>query len=261
MAKLASFAIAVAAVAACSSSKNNNKTDAPVTHEDSPSGSDSAMNKDAPSGATVTIAGTASIVGGGQTVTPGGLAGVTLTPYDSSGGSAGSATTSAADGSFTLTVASGFDGYIEATASTYVDTYAWVAAPVNANVTGAAVGLMTQTQITMGIFTNCGVTQNTADALIALKVETVSGGTATPVTGATVSSTPSGTACYTTKQANGNEKPVAADTSTDASGVVLLLNVAPNWLSISATATGDTFTTTTLIPTANVLTTTLVLGT
>lgn len=260
MVKLVSLFLGVVAIAACGSSKSNNTADA--KKGDSGSGSDSGSGKDAPAGTTITIAGTTdSIGGGGGNATP--VGSVTLTPYTASGGSAGSAVTSdATTGTFTLTVDSGFEGYIEATATGYLDTYVWPPASLSANVTGATVQLITQANVTMGMYGNCGVTQDNTEGIILLKVVTGAGDT--PVTGATVTATPAGATsqkiCYTTKN-GANEKPTAADTATDASGVVLVLNAATGWNALTATATGDTFTSTSLYPVAATLTTTLVVGT
>jgi len=230
-------------------------------------GSSTNTGADAPSGTTITVMGAADAVASNQSLTA--LGGAALAPYTASGDSAGPATTSSSAGAtvgvFTLNVKSPFTGYIKATATGYVDTYAWPPGTVSADLTGATIELITEDTLTSVYGAdNCDVGggQNAAEGVVALRVVAFSGATATPVAHATVttSSAPADQKiCYLAPD-GADEQPSAAATQTDASGIVWILNSAVGSLTVTATAPGHTFMPTIVAPVATTFTTTLVAG-
>jgi hypothetical protein len=176
------------------------------------------------------------------------VSGATITGYRNDNDATPVATTtSGADGSYTLTVATGglaLDGYLKATKEGLKDTYLYPPAPLAANAT-APVNMVSPT--TYGLISLiAGGNQQAGNGLIAMVV--VSGATADsmPVEGATVSVNPTisgenGTVYRYSDPANGLPSATAMATAPD--GTAFAFNVPPNMnVVVMASKTGSTFT-------------------
>ena len=248
-------------LAACGSSGGSKNPDAPGGTTDGPGGTVDApgmlvdapgMMADAPPApAMITISGTATARSTGG-ATP--VSGATIAAYKTSNETTPVATTTTdAQGNFSLTISTGgiaLDGYLKATANTYVDTYLYPPAPLTADFSMAAVNMLTSNTYSF-LQLLCGANQTAQQGTIAAEVVDATG---TVVQGATVSSNPAaGTYCY--DGANGLPDKMA--TGTGADGVGFMFSVSGNE-AVTAAKTGATFKTHTVTARAGAFTTTII---
>jgi hypothetical protein len=150
----------------------------------------------------------------------------------------GDTTTLAADtsntpGFYSLTITTGgtpVDGYVRATDSAHITTYAYPAVPLAAD-TIENVLMITNTEFSF-LAGAAGVNPVAGDGFIGLVVANCAG---TPIAGATVSSSPAGQVRY-----NAGGAPSSSATSTAADGVAYIANVAAGNVTVQATASGHT---------------------
>lgn len=134
-------------------------------------------------------------------------------------------------GSYSFSFATGgapVDGYIRATHSSHMTTYAYPAQPI-ARDTSQTVFMPTPTEFNF-LAQAAGVTPVAGDGFIGVVVRNCAG---TPVAGATVSSTPAGTVRY-----NAGGAPSSSATITADDGVAYIANVAAGNVTVQATASG-----------------------
>jgi hypothetical protein len=142
------------------------------------------------------------------------------------------------------------DGYLDVTDSADVETFVYPPAPIVADYPGVPVQMVTQTTINeLPILT--GVTQSAADALLGIEVTNSTGA---KVSGATVSTTPAGSAFY---DSNGG-LPTKTQKTTNTDGVAFVLNVPAGTVTVTATGSGDTFKSHSLDARAGVVTETII---
>jgi hypothetical protein len=236
-------------VAACGGDSKTTTADAPSNPP-----VDSSSTLDTPAGSTITVTGTATE----RTLT--GMTavdGATIAAYRNGDDVTPVAmTTSAADGTFSLSVPSDggpLDGYLKATKAEIKDAYLYPPAPITADIV-APVNMIRQATWDTLVTVAIGAGNQQADkGLIALIV--VSGLTAdsTPVAGATVTSTPGSTVRY-----NMGIFPNGT-TSTAADGLAFLLNVpSTDLVTVNATKGSTTYKSHSLKARAGQFTTTIV---
>jgi hypothetical protein len=223
------------AVTACggSSSSGTGTIDAP--------GADGAGSDGSSTPAMLTLSGTAKEIStAGQTA----IAGVTLTAYNAADDTVLGTATSAADGTFSITVtagSAGITGYLKATTpgtgqNAYKDSYLYPPATLTTNYAGVPVYVLKAStyDLVNGIFV-LNNNQSATNGWIALLVQDAA---AAAVAGATVTSTPTGQINY-----NGaNAQPSTSATVTAADGIAYDTNVAAGNVLVKATKTGATFT-------------------
>lgn len=156
------------------------------------------------------------------------LAGVTVAAFRTGEATALATATSDSGGNYAITAPSGgtpIDGYLQASVSGHLDTYYYAAAPVAADATAAQIALITQANLDAGTAA-VGVTQSAANGAMLVRVADCNG---LPLTGATISTTPSGEIRY-----SANSQPSTTATMTDASGVAFIYNVPPGTVTVDA---------------------------
>jgi len=210
----------------------------------SPSGTSGAIDAPGADGAgttpgMLTLSGTAKEISvSGQTP----LTGVMLTAYSAADDSVLGTATSAADGTFSITVnagAAGITGYLKATTpgtgqNAYKDSYLYPPATLTANYSGVPVYVLkvsTYNLVNGSLVLNNS--QSAQNGWIALLVQDAAG---MPVTGATVTSTPLGQINY-----NSGSLPSTTATSTAADGIAYDTNVAAGTVLVSGMKTGTSF--------------------
>lgn len=166
-------------------------------------------------------------------------------------------TTTAADGTFTLDIATGgvaLDGYLKATLATYKDTYLYPPAPIAAD-TIAPINMIAANLLDL-VEQLTGEVIDPTKSLIALIV--VDGATAQsmPIADAKVTSTPVGTSTHYTNPAT--KLPGKTETMTYTDGAAFIFNVEPGPVTVGATKAGTTFKSHGLKSHPNALNTTLV---
>lgn len=236
------------AVAACggSSSKGGPANDA--------AGADGASSDGSGTPGMLTLSGTAKEISANGQVA---IAGVMLTAYNAADDSMLGTATSAADGTFSITVnagSGGINGYLKATTpgtgqNAYKDSYLYPPVTLTANYTGVPVYVLKVATYTLAN-TLLGNGQTAQNGWIALLVEDATGA---PVAGATVTSTPAGKINY-----NANNLPSGTATSTAADGIAYDTNIAPGDVMVMATKTGTTFTSHSIKVRPDVVTLTLI---
>ena len=150
----------------------------------------------------------------------------------------GDTTTLAADtsdtpGAYSLSITTGatpVNGYIRATDSAHITTYAYPAVPLAANATENIL-MVTTTEFSF-LAAAAGITPVAGDGFIGLVVTNCAGA---PLAGATVSSNPAGQVRY-----NAIGAPSSTATSTASDGVAYIANVAAGNVTVQATASGHT---------------------
>jgi hypothetical protein len=155
----------------------------------------------------------------GNVLTPAPLAGVQLDAFRTGNATSLATATSATDGTYSLTVATGgmpVDGYLRATKATYLDEYAYPPAPLVANSTQSLL-LLTSSEFAL-VGNAAGVMPASGNGFILVAVSDCNG---TAVAGATVSTTPAGTVRY----ASGGV-PSSSATATSTDGLAFVFNVA-----------------------------------
>lgn len=233
------FRVALAtclAVAACGgSSSSSNPPGSGSGSIDAPGGTDDA----APAPASLTLSGTAKeISASGQTA----IAGVMLTAYNAADDSMLGMATSAADGTFSIAVATtgtAIAGYLKATtpgtgANTYKDSYLYPPTALSANYTGVPVFVLkksTYDLVNGGLFLKNN--QDPKNGWIALLVVDKA---MAPVAGAAVTSTPLGQINY-----NAGGLPSTSAKSTAADGIAYDTNIAAGQVMVDASKAGATF--------------------
>jgi hypothetical protein len=163
-----------------------------------------------------------------------------------------------ASGNYTLTITTNgkpLDGFIKATKSGLVDTYLYPPFALTANFSGASLNMVDSGTFSILKTTLCHGTDDSAKGTIAVLVTTdPSMASAKAVAGAMVSSSPgAATTCY-----NKNGFPNSSVNMTDTDGIGYLLNVTGN-ATVSATASGQSFTSHSVNSRAGALTTTLLI--
>jgi len=150
----------------------------------------------------------------------------------------GDTTTLAADtsdtpGAYSLSITTGgmpVNGYMRATDSAHITTYAYPAVPLAANATENI--LMVTTAEFSFLAAAAGITPVAGDGFIGLVVTNCAG---TPLAGATVSSNPAGQVRY-----NAGGAPSSTAMSTASDGVAYIANVAAGNVTVQASASGHT---------------------
>ena len=187
----------------------------------------------------LTLSGTAKeISASGQTP----LSGVMLTAYSADDDSVLGTTTSAADGTFSITVnasGTGITGYLKATTpgtgqNAYKDSYLYPPATLTANYSGVPVYVLkvsTYNLVNSNLLLNNH--QSAQNGWIALLIEDAAGA---PVAGATAASTPMGQINY-----NASNLPSTTATATAADGIVYDTNITAGTVLVKAMKTGTTF--------------------
>jgi len=143
------------------------------------------------------------------------------------------ADTSSTPGFYSLTIITGgtpLTGYVRASDSAHITTYAYPAIPLAADATENIL-MITNSEFSF-LAAAAGITPVAGDGFIGLVVTNCAG---TPVAGATVSSTPAGTVRY-----NAGGVPSSTTTSTADDGVAYIANVAAGDVTVKATASGHT---------------------
>lgn len=239
---------------ACGSSGGSKNPDAPGGIDDAPNmiADSPMMMPDAPPApAMITISGQAtarSLMGTAP------VKNATIEAYKNSDQTTPVATTTTdMQGNFSLTISTGgvaLDGYLKATASTYMDTYLYPPAPLTADFAGAAVNMLTPNNFSILSLTLCQSNQMTTEGAIAVEVVDTTG---TFVQGAKLASTPvAGTYCY-----DANGVPNSSATATDTDGVGFMFSITGD-AAVTATKTGATFKTHTVKARAGAFTTTII---
>jgi hypothetical protein len=184
---------------------------------------------DAPaSGQTIKISGTAK-----DALSMGTLTGVAVSAHKTSDDSVVAMGTTAADGTYTLTVpfdGTALDGYVKASLDMYTDTYLFPPAPLAADFDAAAVNMLKPGVIT-GLYGIAQVTQDNTKGTVTC--ETVDA-TGKVLAGVMVAADP---ATGTIKYGN---PPSTTAVMTGADGIASVLNAPPGTLMLSATG-GGTF--------------------
>jgi hypothetical protein len=199
---------------------------------------------------TVTVTGTTYDVGlGGRTP----IGGVSVQAFEEGGTTAVAMTTSAADGTYTLSITtngSSLDGYVLGKLAGKKDNYLYPAGPLTADISNATVLMLSQS-IFDASFTIAQVSPEPGKGWIGVQVYD---GANAGVAGVTVSTQPAGTVKY-----NGaNGLPTANGTATMADGIAYVFNVGPGDVTISASGGGQTFRSHRVNARADQVTTTLV---
>jgi hypothetical protein len=167
-------------------------------------------------------------------ITPAPSSGATVTAYRTGNASPLATTTTAANGTYTLSISTGgtpVDGYLQISNTGYITTYAYPPAPLAANATES--GILVTTSEFANLSTVANVTQDPSKGFIAVVVEDCAGA---PIAGATISTNPAaGTIRY-----NSGGFPSSSATSTAADGIAYAFNVTAGDVIVSATGGGHT---------------------
>jgi hypothetical protein len=211
-------------------------------------GDDGPVEMTAP--AMITITGTSTARSGLSTSMG---VGVMITAYRNGSDTPVAMTTTDSSGNYSLVIETGgkaLDGYLKGTLATYMDSYLYPPAIVDADLDGASMNMITPATMDLLANTLCGADQTTATGAIAVIVLDA---TEMAVAGATVDSSPAATkVCY---NANGVPSRNATTTATD--GVAYMFNVTGQ-ATVSATKTGSTFSSHAVNARAGTFTTTLI---
>lgn len=190
-------------------------------------GSD-ALLVDAP--ATITVSGQAASIGISGAVAE---AGVTIEAFLTSDETTAIATTTTdASGNYALelpTAGGAVDGFLKATKATFKTTYLYPPYPLTSNFSLASVIMVTPTTYDL-LSTVAQGNQQPGNALVALIVTDG----ATPVAGATVTSSPAPSVV----RYNSNDFPSSTATSTADDGIAYLFNVPVGAITVSGEKTG-----------------------
>lgn len=179
--------------------------------------------------ATITVTGTVTQ----GVISPAASADAAVTAYRTGNTTPLATTTTAANGTFSLTISTGgtpVDGYLQIAKSGYITTFAYPPAPLAANATESAI-IVTSTEFN-GLSQSAGVTQDGAKGFIAVVVENCDGA---PISGATVTTNPAGTYRY-----NAGGFPSSSATSTATDGIAYVFNVGPGDVVVQAQGGGHT---------------------
>src|SRR6266508_827439 len=213
------FALTAAALAACGSDSNG------------PAAGFECLGQALPTTAPATITVTGQVRQ--NALAPNALPGAYVFAFPTVGPDTLAADTSDTPGFYTLSITTGgtpVNGYVRATDSTHITTYAYPAVPLAANATENVL-MITNTEFGV-LAAVAGITPVAGDGFIGLVVTNCAG---TPLAGATVTSSPAGQVRY-----NAGGAPSSTATSTAADGVAYIANVAAGNVTVQATASGHT---------------------
>jgi hypothetical protein len=169
----------------------------------------------------------------GNALSPGPIGGAIVTAFKTGVAESLAVDTSNTPGFYAVSLSTGntpVNGYLRATHSGQVDTYAYPARPLAANLT-TNVLMPTQGELDF-LSLAVGVTQSASNGFIGVVVNDCSGN---PVAGATVSTNPGGTVKY-----NSANAPSATATSTSDDGVAYVFNVPAGNVTVRANGGGET---------------------
>lgn len=162
--------------------------------------------------------------------------------------------TTDAMGNYTLVVPTNgqpLDGYLKSTLAGFVDTYLYPPRVLTADFAGASMNILNQNTID-ALNSFCQMSQDGTKGRVGLLVADAA---LMPVASAMVSSMPaSGKYCYN----GGSGTPSSGATMTAADGLAYLINAPAGEVTVSATATGMTFTAHKITVRTGVLTTTVI---
>lgn len=166
-------------------------------------------------------------------LSPNALAGAYVFAFRSGDTTTLAADTSNTPGFYSLAITSGgtpVNGYVRATDSAHISTYAYPAVPLAGDATENV--LMITSSEFSSLAGVAGITPVAGDGFIGLVVTNCAG---TPLAGATVTSSPPGTVRY-----NAGGVPSSSATSTADDGVAYIANVAAGNVTVQANASGHT---------------------
>jgi hypothetical protein len=181
------------------------------------------------------------------------IAGAKINAYASSNETTALATaTTAADGTYTLTVPGGMalDGYLKGSLSGNIDTYLYSPTPITTDFGQANINMVATG--TYGLINSVGPAQATDAMIVLLVVDSAT--SLTLVKGAVVTSDPVAKATAYT----GALLPQPSTEGTKDDGTAFLIGLTPGMVTVSATKSGVTFKPTTVKARANAFTTTLI---
>ncbi|MEO6776934.1 MAG: hypothetical protein ABI467_28615 [Kofleriaceae bacterium] len=223
-----SMMVLALSLAACGSNSSNSTDAAPGSGSGQPDGGGSGSS----GSMTLTLSGTAQEI---STSGKSPLPGVMITAYNASDDSALGMATSAADGTFAISVTTptAIDGYLKATYGMYKVTYLYPPHPLSADYANVPVYMLSANTYAAAnaLLGNTG--QPTTNGWIAMLVQDATGAA---VSGAAISSTPQGKLGY-----NSPTLPSGSALSTAADGIGYDVDVATGTVTVSATKTGATF--------------------
>jgi hypothetical protein len=183
--------------------------------------------------------------------------GATIAAYaDADENTALATTTSAADGTFSLTImttGTAVTGFLKATKSGYTTSYLYTPTPISADLAMVPMNMLT-TQNFGFLSTLANANQTAGKGVVALIVLSASDLMSTPVMGATITSTPASMPY----RYNMNGTPNSGATSTAADGIAYAFNAPVGAITMNANKTGTTFKPTALKVHADALTQTIV---
>jgi len=169
----------------------------------------------------------------GNALSPGPISGAIVTAFKTGVAESLAVDTSNTPGFYAVSIATGgtpVNGYLRATHSGQVDTYAYPARPLAANLT-TNVLMPTQSELDF-LAVAVSVTQSASNGFIGVVVKDCSGN---PVAGASVSTNPGGTVKY-----NSGGAPSGTATSTSDDGVAYVFNVPAGNVTVRANGGGET---------------------
>jgi hypothetical protein len=178
---------------------------------------------------------------------------VSVQVFATSGGAALDTTTSAADGTYALSMATGGSPtsvYFLTSKTGYWDSYVYPPYPLFAQLVGIPL-VSYQSTLLSTVATAFGVPQTAGNGVMFVAVWDCA---STPIAGATVSTTPSLTPHYTA-----NNLPSPTSTQTTADGNAVFLDVPPGSIVIGATVGGKTLRGHTVVVHADAATLTVVM--
>lgn len=218
--RFVTIALPVLVIAACGKDSNNPDT-----------GPYACLGDPLPTTAPTTITVTGTVTQG--VISPAPSADAAVTAYRTGNASPLATTTTAANGTFTLTISTGgtpVDGYLQIAKTGYITTFAYPPAPLAANATESPI-IVTTTEFN-GLSQAAGVTQDGQKGFIAVVAENCDGAA---ISGATVSTNPAGTYKY-----NAGGLPSNSATSTSTDGIAYVFNVGPGDVIVQAQGGGHT---------------------
>ena len=169
----------------------------------------------------------------GNALSPGPVSGAIVTAFRVSPAESLAVATSNTPGFYAVSISTGnvpVNGYLRATASGKVDTYAYPSRPLSANLT-TNVLMPSQSELDF-LALAVGVTQSNSNGFIGVVVKDCTGN---PVAGATVSTNPPGTVKY-----NSAGAPSGTATSTADDGVAYVFNVPAGNVTVRGNGGGET---------------------
>ena len=183
---------------------------------------------------------------------PAGVPGATLEAFRTGDTSPLATTTTAADGSYTISVTTGgvpLDGYLRVDKASYDTTYLYPSAPLVASFAGAKIVLLNPFELSV-LANAAGITLSSTNGLVVLTVVDCTGKV---LAGATVSSNP---AAGATRYNSGGE-PQSSASATDVDGLAYLLNLPAGNVAVQGSSGSHTLRSHTLNARAGAITQTI----